>query len=1114
MKKITLVFSSAILLLTSTIISAQCPPSASNANPGVFHIPTVANPVKRYTWQPPAGTYYKIHMSVDVKFGQWDANAPQNMHEIFWLVRDAKNFDMFGYVAVNGPGTNQLMLRHGWQVDHGHKAKLTEKTKLFDYTFTAGTTYTFDYTYDAAGGFIQLLVINKSNGQQRMRLNSYPYSDSFSFTANEDVTIDFGFDPALNPNEVATYGWEYSNIKIDLFDDVPPAVSASSVVKATCTACPDGQAQVTVTGGTPPYNYAWSNSTKTTSSVVGMLPGGYTVTATDSKGCVDKKNISIGLLPNPNVVQPVKISDADPHWVEYKGDVTYLAGFTHGLGSLSNQDQYYKAYIDWLAANNLNCLRNTPFMGQEYDDNQLGIMSSPFKRTGPGLANDGKLKYDLTQYDPAFFTYWKNVLSYAQSKNVIMFLTLLDGWHLRQWDKNQCNGNSTGSTGEWCHTYDTYYGANNINGVNAANITQYHDPSHPVNQWQKQFIQKMVDELGSFPNIIWEVCNENFQNRDWESKLGDFLTNYELSKGMTPHLVLAKDIPNHEQTPGGRQTIPVDELHRDLSGMHDNPVPHLFHNDGPNQGSSALMRQLTWQALTAGANANIFSVTSWTVPDSIEMASQDYQDRLKYVGFSRKFLNDYHVDLRGMKPDTTLASNNYLNVWALGRMNSEYILYYKAGGNSTINGMPANYNAWWFNPRTGTSQTAIPANGNTFTAPDNNDWVLYIHKPKKTDALPYQITSPLAYNCKDTTDLSVLIQNNGTLDMFNVKLNYKLDNNAVVTSTQALSPWVKHAEKRWILLPNELKNLSQGNHTLKIWTSNPNDVVDSNTANDTLTYSFNVTSSGKPMLFSEGFENGMPADWTTFNPDGKENWWVYTGAGYTSTKSAVVNNFAYTGAYFEPDYLALPEVDLTSAQNPFITFMYSHASKPVAYRYDSLSVMISTDCGNTFTSIWSKGGSALNTASASATIFIPAAASEWMQEEIDLNAYKTSTNAILVFTSWSNNNNSILIDNINILDSLSTTSAEDASTLFSVTVYPNPATESVQINFNVQQIEDVKLKLVNALGQVVKENELGIQQAGNHSVKMDVRNYPAGIYNLMLESGDKMVSVQKMVLVR
>jgi hypothetical protein len=1107
MRKSVLALLAAISAQVFTL-NAQCLPAVTFNDPGIFHIPTVATPVKRITHQPPAGTYYKIHMTMDLKLDAWDPATQAENHLVFWLVRDGKNTEMMGLVCLYGPGRDELMVRHGWNNNHGSKLKQTEKTKLFANTFVPGGTYTFDYTYDAANQVVSLFVIDKANGQQRMRMISYPNTDQLPFSATQDVTVDFGFNPTINPNEVASYGWEYSNLKIELFDDLEPSISASSVVKATCTTCPDGQAQVSVTGGSAPYTYVWAGSSNTAAAINSALPGGYTVTVTDKNGCKGKKNIAIGLLPDPNTVLPVKISDDDPHWVEYKGKLTYLNGFTHGLGSLSKPTNYYKTYLDWLSNNNINCFRNTPFMGQGYFTTAQPP-AGPFKRTGPGLANDGFPKYDLAQYEAAFFTYWKNVLSYAQQRNVIMFFTIFDGWHLRQWDKNACNGKSTGATDEWCHTYDTYYGANNINGVNAANITQYHDPGHAVNQWQKQFIAKVVDELGHFPNVIFEVCNENFQNRDWETKLGNYLTNYELSKGMTPHLVLGKDIPNHEMTPGGRQTFAIEDLHKDLAGVAGYAVPHVFHNDGPNQGSAILMRNLTWASLTAGVNANIFSVTNWNLTDSVEMSSADYQNRLKYVGYAKKFLNDFNVDLRGMSADAGAVTNDTNFIWCLARTGEEYIIYMKNGGNTTVSGLPATYNAFWFNPRTGTNQAATASTGTNFIAPDNNDWVLYIRKPKKTDVEPVDVMAPLHDDCKDTMSVYAQIENKGGLDLYNIKVSYKLDNNAAVTQTFAFSPWIKTGEKTWVSFPQALKNIAGGSHTLKIWTSVPNDATDSNMANDTLTLSFNNGTQGKTLPFVEDFETGLPADWTVFDPDGKETWFVY-GAGYNSGNSAVINNYAYTGAYFQPDYLAVPGVDLTTAATPQLSFWYSHASKPTSYRYDSLEVLISTDCAGSWTPIWTAGGSALNTAPAKASLFIPSTPGEWMNATVDLTPYNTSSEAIIMFRNWSNNNNSILLDKINI-DNANMTAVEEEAYANTLNVFPNPASEFIYVSYTVAEKAELKLKLVNALGQTVAETAYGTRE-GKFDAQLDVRSYPAGIYNLILTVGNKEVMCKKAMI--
>ncbi|MBI2271497.1 MAG: gliding motility-associated C-terminal domain-containing protein [Bacteroidetes bacterium] len=73
-----------------------------------------------------------------------------------------------------------------------------------------------------------------------------------------------------------------------------PAVLSFTVnqVDVSCNSACDGTANVTVAGGTAPFNYLWSNAA-TGQTVTGLCLGSYTVTATDSKGCTNSKIVTI-----------------------------------------------------------------------------------------------------------------------------------------------------------------------------------------------------------------------------------------------------------------------------------------------------------------------------------------------------------------------------------------------------------------------------------------------------------------------------------------------------------------------------------------------------------------------------------------------------------------------------------------------------------------------------------------------------------------------------------------------------------------------------------------------------------------------------------------------------
>lgn len=69
-----------------------------------------------------------------------------------------------------------------------------------------------------------------------------------------------------------------------------------------CNQTNTGQATATVSGGTTPYRYAWSNGA-TTSALSNLAPGDYSVTVTDAAGCQvnDSKRIGSAAQINPQI---------------------------------------------------------------------------------------------------------------------------------------------------------------------------------------------------------------------------------------------------------------------------------------------------------------------------------------------------------------------------------------------------------------------------------------------------------------------------------------------------------------------------------------------------------------------------------------------------------------------------------------------------------------------------------------------------------------------------------------------------------------------------------------------------------------------------------------------
>jgi gliding motility-associated-like protein len=65
-----------------------------------------------------------------------------------------------------------------------------------------------------------------------------------------------------------------------------------SIVQPGCSVA-TGSATINETGGTAPYTYAWFPSGGNGPTATGLAPGTYTVTVTDSKGCIDNVSVNI-----------------------------------------------------------------------------------------------------------------------------------------------------------------------------------------------------------------------------------------------------------------------------------------------------------------------------------------------------------------------------------------------------------------------------------------------------------------------------------------------------------------------------------------------------------------------------------------------------------------------------------------------------------------------------------------------------------------------------------------------------------------------------------------------------------------------------------------------------
>ncbi|MBI2271082.1 MAG: PKD domain-containing protein [Bacteroidetes bacterium] len=77
----------------------------------------------------------------------------------------------------------------------------------------------------------------------------------------------------------------------------PTVLSSTAMQTNVCSGASNGLAAVSISGGTSPYTYLWSNG-QTTSSATGLSAGSYSVTTTDFNGCTSTSTVTISLFPS------------------------------------------------------------------------------------------------------------------------------------------------------------------------------------------------------------------------------------------------------------------------------------------------------------------------------------------------------------------------------------------------------------------------------------------------------------------------------------------------------------------------------------------------------------------------------------------------------------------------------------------------------------------------------------------------------------------------------------------------------------------------------------------------------------------------------------------------
>jgi hypothetical protein len=399
-----------------------------------------------------------------------------------------------------------------------------------------------------------------------------------------------------------------------------------------------------------------------------------------------------------------------PRQFDYARYLDFLSGRNHNFCRLWVWEQSH-----WLAESLLNSAAD------------LWLAPLPYMRTGPGVALDGKPRFDVTKFNEAYFSRLRARVWQAEQRGIYVAIMLFNGFSIER-----KNGKSNPWRG---HPFNL---ANNINGVDGdldkdGEGLDVHTLANPaVTALQETYVRKVVDTIHDLDNVLFEISNESrTQSCDWQYHMIGYLKQYESGKpkqhpvGMT---VAWPDGKNSDlwNSPADWISPNGDLEQRPCSDGRKVVIDDTDHLCGLCGNSSWV-----WKSFLSGCNPvfmDPYDVTNeiGTVP-SVDLRMRKWELVRRNMGYVLAYAN--RLNLAEMVPDAEVASSGYcLASFNVG--SSAYLVYFP-DGRGTVRLAPGRFlRVEWFRPANGkVYEGGMTGPGERqFSAPFRGEAVLYVHE--------------------------------------------------------------------------------------------------------------------------------------------------------------------------------------------------------------------------------------------------------------------------------------------------------------------------------------------------------------------------------------------------
>lgn len=341
------------------------------------------------------------------------------------------------------------------------------------------------------------------------------------------------------------------------------------------------------------------------------------------------------------------------------------------------------------------------------------------------------------------------------------------------------------------------------------------------------------------------------------------------------------------------------------------------------------------------------------------------------------------------------------------------------------------------------------------------------------------IYSDGAYFCEYSFTPVITVQNVGSANM--TSATFRLTHGTDVQDIPWTGNLAQYATTQVTLAP--VTGTQSGTQTFQVEVIDVNGVADEGSVRNIHTETYSAQVSSEISTASQNFANASSLDpWLL----------VDHSDGYCFIYQGALCFNSYSASDGETAELYAPMLNLSTSTSSVLTFDYCYR------RYSNnsnerMQVMVSSDCGSTWTPVFDKSGSTLATMSNTTQNYI---ASEYQTETVDLSNYLGVDRLLLKFVFTSDYGNNIWLDNINITSPVAVENVDRSE----LAIFPNPVKDVLTINYD-KEISQIDVYDVN--GKLVKT----FTTVGS---TINVSDLSSGVYMLNLQTEDGLV-VKKIV---